>query len=115
MILLLRDHYIRNGPSHTTDEMVFGDFVDNNSPRDEASRLQALRAANCIKILGKGVIRVVHRVDDARENNTLGKLKMEYKVFILFLRRIKAILIHTLNPYASICSLEKTLFLEYKL
>lgn len=51
--------------------MVFGDFVDNNSPRDEASRLQALRAANCIKILGKGVIRVVHRVDDARENNTL--------------------------------------------
>merc|ERR1712001_282340 len=67
----LRDHYIRNGPSHTTDEMVFGDFVDNNSPRDEASRLQALRAANCIKILGKGVIRVVHRVDDSQENNNL--------------------------------------------
>ena len=53
--------------------MVFGEFIDNNSPRDEASRLQALRAANCIKILGKGVIRVVHRVDDARENNNLGK------------------------------------------
>ena len=80
MILLLRDHYIRNGPSHTTDEMVFGDFVDNNSPRDEASRLQALRAANCIKILGKGVIRVVHRVDDARENNTLGKPKIQFTI-----------------------------------
>ena len=56
--------------------MVFGDFgggLDNAGPRDEASRLQALRAANCIKILGKGVIKVVHRVDDARENNSLGK------------------------------------------
>ena len=117
MILLLRDHYIRNGPSHTTDEMVFGDFVDNNSPRDEASRLQALRAANCIKILGKGVIRVVHRVDDARENNTLGKPKIQFTIISICpkIRRIKAILIHTLNPYASICSLEKILFLEYKL
>lgn len=62
------------------DEMVFGDFtggggLDNreNNQRDEASRIQALRTANCIKILGKGVIRVVHRVDDARENNALGK------------------------------------------
>ena len=73
LILLLRDHFIRNTQTHSTDEMVFGDFIDNNSPRDEASRLQALRAANCIKILGKGVIRVVHRVDDARENNILGK------------------------------------------
>jgi len=61
------------------DEMVFGDFtgggggLDNrdNNQRDEASRIQALRTANCIKILGKGVIRVVHRVDDARENNAL--------------------------------------------
>jgi hypothetical protein len=68
-----RDHFVRNSQAHSTDEMVFGDFggLDNNGPRDEASRLQALRAANCIKILGKGVIRVVHRVDDARENNSL--------------------------------------------
>lgn len=68
-----RDHFVRNSQAHTTDEMVFGDFggLDNNGQRDEASRLQALRAANCIKILGKGVIRVVHRVDDARENNSL--------------------------------------------
>lgn len=61
--------------------MVFGDFGggrnnannDPNNARDEASRLQALRAANCIKILGKGVIRVVRRVDDAKESNSLGK------------------------------------------
>ena len=55
--------------------MVFGDFggLDNNGPRDDASRLQALRAANCVKVLGKGVIKVVHRIDDARENNSLGK------------------------------------------
>ena len=64
--------------------MVFGDFVDNNGPRDEASRLQALRAANCIKILGKGVIRVVHRVDDARENNTLGEFYLNKPFFYEF-------------------------------
>ena len=52
-----------------------GGGLDNrdNNQRDEASRIQALRTANCIKILGKGVIRVVHRVDDARENNALGE------------------------------------------
>ncbi len=38
-----------------------------------ASRIQALRAASCIRVLGKGVIRVVKRVDDAKENNKLGK------------------------------------------
>ena len=37
------------------------------------SRIQALRAASCIKVLGKGVIRVVKRVDAARENNKLGE------------------------------------------
>ena len=73
LTLYRRNHIIQTTQTHTTDEMVFGEFIDNNSPRDEASRLQALRAANCIKILGKGVIRVVHRVDDARENNNLGK------------------------------------------
>lgn len=68
-----RDQFVRGSREHSTDIMVFGDFggLDNGGPRDEASRLQALRAANCIKILGKGVIKVVHRVDDARENNTL--------------------------------------------
>ena len=37
------------------------------------SRIQALRAASCIKVLGKGVIRVVKRVDAARESNKLGE------------------------------------------
>ena len=70
------------------DEMVFGDLngggggLDNrdNNQRDEAARIQALRTANCIKILGKGVIRVVHRVDDARESNALG---MPYPINII--------------------------------
>jgi len=60
--------------------MVFGDFGgggldnrnnDNDRENDAATRIQALRAANCVKVLGKGVIRVVHRVDDAKENNNL--------------------------------------------
>ena len=58
-------------------DMVFN--LDNGGnggdvPEDTAAnRVQAVRAANCIKILGKGVIRVVQRVDDARENNNLGE------------------------------------------
>ncbi len=59
--------------------MVFGGDFDgrnnnngDNNGDDAAARIQAMRAANCIRILGKGVIRVVHRVDDARENNNLG-------------------------------------------
>jgi hypothetical protein len=53
--------------------MVFdgGDFDENRNYA--AARIAAFRAASCVKILGKGVIRVVHRVDDARENNNLGK------------------------------------------
>ena len=52
--------------------MVFdGDFEDTNR-NNAAARIQALRAASCVKVLGKGVIRVVHRVDDAKENNSLG-------------------------------------------
>ena len=82
---MFRDHFVRHtANNNSTDEMVFGDFVDNNGPRDEASRLQALRAANCIKILGKGVIRVVHRVDDARENNTLGEFYLNKLFFYEF-------------------------------
>jgi hypothetical protein len=51
--------------------MVFdgGDFDENRNYA--AARIAAFRAASCVKILGKGVIRVVHRVDDARENNNL--------------------------------------------
>ena len=45
------------------------DDIRNNAK----ARIQALRAASCVKILGKGVIRVVRRVDDAKENNNLGE------------------------------------------
>ena len=68
-----------NRAHHSTDAMVFGgDFDENNTGGDPAgneaaARIQAVRAANCIRILGKGVIRVVHRVDDARVNNNLGE------------------------------------------
>ena len=55
--------------------MVFdnGEYQENRNT-NAAQRLQALRAASCVKILGKGVIKVVHRVDDAKENNNLGKV-----------------------------------------
>ena len=54
--------------------MVFdnGEYQENRNT-NAAQRLQALRAASCVKILGKGVIKVVHRVDDAKENNNLGR------------------------------------------
>lgn len=74
----LAQEFLHQRRLYGESDMVFGDFgrggVDNanNDPnRDEASRLQSLRAANCIKILGKGVIRVVRRVDDAKESNSL--------------------------------------------
>eukprot|EP00094_Tigriopus_californicus_P001556 TCALIF_01504-PA protein Name:"Protein of unknown function" AED:0.25 eAED:0.25 QI:198/0.5/0.33/0.66/0.5/0.66/3/0/146 len=49
-------------------EMVFGHIDDLEGSQEGATRLQALRAANCLKVLGKGVIRVVHRVEEARES-----------------------------------------------
>ncbi len=56
------------------DIMVFdGDHQDDNNRNNAFMRIQALRAASCVKILGKGVVRVVRRVDDAKENNNLGK------------------------------------------
>ena len=54
--------------------MVFDNEQYEDNRNNAMARLQALRAASCVKILGKGVIRVVHRVDDAKENNNLGKL-----------------------------------------
>ena len=57
--------------------MVFdGEQYEGNN-RNALNRFQALRAASAVKILGKGVIKVVHRVDDAKENNNLGKKKKE--------------------------------------
>ena len=37
------------------------------------------RTARCVKILGKGVVKVVHKCDDAKENQKLGM----YKLFLL--------------------------------
>lgn len=50
--------------------MVFnGDFEESFGP--ESNRRQAMRTARCVKILGKGVVKVVHRCDEAKENNNL--------------------------------------------
>jgi len=52
--------------------MVFtGDFDENAEFGQESNRRQAMRTARCVKILGKGVVKVVHRCDDAKENNCL--------------------------------------------
>ena len=65
--------------------MVFdnGEYQENRNT-NAAQRLQALRAASCVKILGKGVIKVVHRVDDAKENNNLGRYKFKKKYLGIF-------------------------------
>lgn len=71
----LADLQARNvfyGDGQRFSDMVFdnGEYQENLN-NNAAQRLQALRAASCVKILGKGVIKVVHRVDDAKENNNL--------------------------------------------
>jgi len=58
---------------HPADDMVFsGDFGNNDQEVDPVTQSrQAMRSARCVKLLGKGVVKVVHRCDDAKENNTL--------------------------------------------
>jgi len=54
--------------------MVFeGSFeADLDDPAlAESNRRQAMRTARCVKMMGKGVVKVVHRCDDAKENNNL--------------------------------------------
>jgi len=52
--------------------MVFnGEFEQNEEMGQESNRRQAMRTARCVKILGKGVVKVVHRCDDAKHNNCL--------------------------------------------
>lgn len=54
--------------------MVFeGDFGQDltNLQTTESSRRQAMRTARCVKMLGKGVVKVVHRCDDAKDNHSL--------------------------------------------
>lgn len=54
--------------------MVFSE--EQQETRNQAyARIQALRSANLVRVSGRGVVRVVRRVDDARENNNLGKQK----------------------------------------
>jgi hypothetical protein len=48
---------------------------DDINRNNAAARIQALKATSCVKILGKGVIRIVRRVDDAKESNNLGESK----------------------------------------
>lgn len=48
----------------------FGNDITNQQVVD-SNRRQAMRTARCVKILGKGVVKVVHRCDDAKENNNL--------------------------------------------
>ena len=43
-----------------------------------------VRTARCVKMMGKGVVKVVHRCDDAKENNNLGeRLMMNNKTYSL--------------------------------
>lgn len=54
--------------------MVFtGNFGNDitNQQENESNTRQAMRTARCVKILGKGVVKVVHRCDDAKENHNL--------------------------------------------
>jgi len=51
--------------------MVFTGEFDMEGAGQESNRRQAMRTARCVKILGKGVVKVVHRCDDAKQNNHL--------------------------------------------
>lgn len=54
--------------------MVFtGNFGNDltNAENNDSSRRQAMRTARSVKVLGKGVVKVVHRCDDAKENENL--------------------------------------------
>lgn len=55
--------------------MVFEGTFEGDSSTDpmvaESNRRQAMRTARCVKMMGKGVVKVIHRCDDAKENNNL--------------------------------------------
>merc|ERR1712013_974416 len=55
--------------------MVFEGSFEGDASADpmvaESNRRQAQRTARCVKMMGKGVVKVVHRCDDAKENNNL--------------------------------------------
>ena len=78
----LNGRYLGGGQTEGNDNGDGGGGGDENGGENVGSRLQALRAASCIRVLGKGVIRVVKRVDDARENNNLGEC-MQWVVIVI--------------------------------
>ena len=41
--------------------------------RHGVNSFDCYRTARCVKILGKGVVKVVHRCNDAKENSNLGQ------------------------------------------
>merc|ERR1712203_279066 len=55
--------------------MVFEGSFEGDASADpmvaESNGRQAQRTARCVKMMGKGVVKVVHRCDDAKENNNL--------------------------------------------
>merc|ERR1712047_192817 len=55
--------------------MVFEGSFEGDASADpmvaESNRRQAQRTARCVKMMGKGVVKVVHRCDDAKEDNNL--------------------------------------------
>ena len=42
------------------------------------------RTARCVKILGKGVVKVVHRCDAAKENQQLGQWRDYHSIISIF-------------------------------
>jgi len=61
-----------NNRERIAARMVFnGDFEQDSNLNTDSNRRQAMRTARCVKMLGKGVVKVVHRCDAAKENNEL--------------------------------------------
>jgi len=67
----LQAHDIFYGEGRSFTDMVYDNGQDDIHRNNAATRIQALKATSCVKILGKGVIRIVRRVDDAKESNNL--------------------------------------------
>lgn len=64
------------------------------------------RTARCVKILGKGVVKVVHRCDQAKENNTLGSLTHGHCTYARILSmNTDTVLTHGHCPYTWILSI----------
>lgn len=67
---LYENNFSLTNDRHNSNTMVFSE--EQQETRNQAyARIQALRSANLVRVSGRGVVRVVRRVDDARENNNL--------------------------------------------